>query len=159
MRSAGTSTADTPQLTREAASLGGPPQVQPPLAAPQETLAAANIPSVLPVPTTVIDVVLMAPKANVPPVNVVELPLTAILEPAALDVNAVTVARPVPPATLSVSAELKSRIMMSLSESSNVPISRLMFISWLRVQLEVWDSTASGAGTSKYSQPVAVTND
>jgi hypothetical protein len=93
--------------------------------------------------------------AVVPEVAKLNEPLATILDPAALAENDVTVATPVPPTTLSVSAELKSRIMMSLSRSSNVPV------SYLIRNLPHWGCRISTAGNDPavsailYDLPIA----
>jgi hypothetical protein len=97
----------------------------------------------------------MAALAVVPEVAKKNEPLATILDPAALAENDVTVATPVPPTTLSVSAELKSRIMMSLSRSSNVPV------SYLIRNLPYWGCRISTAGKNPavsailYDLPIA----
>jgi hypothetical protein len=96
-------------------------------------LAPANTPNLLPLPTIEDDVTKMFALAVVPDVFKLNEPVANMLDPAALDENDVTVANPFPPATLSVSAELKSRIIRSLSRSSNVPVSYFIVISRLGV--------------------------
>ena len=105
------------------------PRVQPPLAAPQ--VEAKALVAIWLTPTAeavkrmkadadVLEVLRKKKLGNI---------LTA-LDPAPKLVKAAeTFAVPSPPTTSSVSAELNSRIIMSLSRSSNVPASYLILIS------------------------------
>src|SRR5262249_31535439 len=117
-------------MPREGRLRAALPQVQPPFVAPQKggpTVAEVASNSTLePVAATFVE---RAATALVLLVASAKAPLLVVrVDPApVLCAIASTSAVPRPPATSSVSAELNSRIIMSLSRSSNVPVSYLIF--------------------------------